>query len=164
MWTQLCPGRSWAPGCPSGGHHPLEHYRTYSFLFSSVTGTFRPLGFSSCWRILPKALCSTQKVWSSTGVISFSLSELGQKMEVRPLPQHSREQNMSGEDPGDRQTELTACHPRATGGAAAGRHRACASAGVRVLGGAGGTPAPRPCAPDPRLPPSQEGDGSPTIL
>ena len=23
-------------------------YRTYSFLFSSVTGTFLPLGFSSC--------------------------------------------------------------------------------------------------------------------
>lgn len=58
------------------GHHHSSpgHYRTYSFLFSSVTGTFLPLGFSSCCRILPKALCSTQKVWSSTGVISFSLS------------------------------------------------------------------------------------------
>lgn len=37
-------------------------YLTYSLLFSSVTGMFLPLGLSSCWRNLPKALCSTQNV------------------------------------------------------------------------------------------------------
>lgn len=37
-------------------------YLTYSFLFSSVTGTLRPLGLSSCCENFPKALCSTQNV------------------------------------------------------------------------------------------------------
>lgn len=49
------------------------HHLTYSFLFSSVTGTFRPFGLSSCWDNFPKALCSTQNVWSRTEVMSFSL-------------------------------------------------------------------------------------------
>lgn len=37
-------------------------YLTYSFLFSSVTAMFRPLGLSSCCDSFPKALCSTQNV------------------------------------------------------------------------------------------------------
>lgn len=48
-------------------------YLTYSFLLSSVTGMLRPFGLSSCCKNFPKALCSTQKVWSRTEVMSFSL-------------------------------------------------------------------------------------------
>lgn len=58
------------PGSPQACS---SSYLTYSFLLSSVTGMFLPFGFSSCWRNLPKALCSTQKVWSKTDVMSFSL-------------------------------------------------------------------------------------------
>lgn len=54
-------------------------YLTYSFLFSSVTGILRPLGLSSCCKNFPKALCSTQNVWSRTDVMSFSLREDGHK-------------------------------------------------------------------------------------
>lgn len=56
------------------GYIFVLQYLTYSFLFSSVTGIFLPFGLSSCCKIRPKALCSTQNVWSRTGVISFSLT------------------------------------------------------------------------------------------
>lgn len=77
---------------------PLEHkdhkegmqvyhcsYLTYSFLFSSVTGILRPLGLSSCCKNFPKALCSTQNVWSRTEVMSFSLHKEHESAEMENL-------------------------------------------------------------------------------
>lgn len=57
-------------------------YRTYSFLVSSETGILLPLGLSSCWMISPYALCSTQKVWSRTPVMSLSLRRRKRRREA----------------------------------------------------------------------------------
>lgn len=75
-----------ASGITAGYMSALLSYLTYSLLFSSVTGMFLPLGLSSCWRNLPKALCSTQNVWSRTDVMSFSLQNKW-KIDSEEFPQ-----------------------------------------------------------------------------
>lgn len=85
-WSEIAFSAGKAVRCLHSVSRPLEHeeheegvqvshcsYLTYSFLFSSVTGILRPLGLSSCCKNFPKALCSTQNVWSRTEVMSFSL-------------------------------------------------------------------------------------------
>lgn len=164
MWTQLCPGRSWATRMPQWRPPSPGTLPDIFFLVLLCDRNVSAVGLQFMLKNPPEGIVlHAEGVVQHGGDIVLSVGvrteDGGQTFAAaQQRTEHERGRSRGQTDRTDR------LPPQSCRRSCRGQTQSLCQRRGADTGRSRGTPAPRPCSPDPRLPPSQEGDGSPTIL